>query len=132
MFTNWPVWFKIYGYLIFPILLATLVVKYGSEWSLRQVLIIFIIAFVLSAVMYWTLSRMIKFPKAQPYEGMLTLAGLGHVLSLAGAFTVFVFGLLYLNTPHTDINFWVLAMVAWLWVHMHISIGLWWDMRWVG
>ncbi|MBI2004800.1 hypothetical protein HYS79_01395 [Patescibacteria group bacterium] len=113
-------WAAAYLDFILPILLATLVAKYGAGWGLKQIAVIGIIALVFSAVMHWTyIQGGLKFPEAQTYGGHLTPAGWEHVVYMGAAFAII--GLFYLATPHPD-PFWVYLTAAWLWVHVVIGV----------
>src|SRR3989344_5789141 len=67
----------LWGDLVLTILLAHIVNRYGSRWSVKQVVAAFTLAVALSAVMHWQYAHD-TLPGAHGHDGRLTMAGWLH------------------------------------------------------
>lgn len=91
---------------------------HGGDWTLVQIVIMFVIGMMLSVTMHLTYVRT-KFPDSLAWEGEgVTAAGWLHVVYMGVAFAII--GLLYFYTPSSNP---LLVSLAGLLLSMHVVIG---------
>ena len=111
-----------WGDVIISLLVATIVDRYSSQWSFREIVLAILVGIVVSFMMHETYKAG-TIPEAHVQYGHLTAAGWVHFGYMAAALAVL--GLYYLDTEYTPYMWMVsILLIIHTIVGTHVVLGL--------